>query len=552
MARRFSAEEKGKSIAGNPTAPPRIRIRAPNFDPWELIKDNCFTLVGRLTNSREQKMSSILPYLAKKRNVDPAAGSDLGRDCFQFRLDKEEEVQEVLRNRPYQFGRWMIIVQRWEPLISPSFPSQIPFWITIRGLPLHYWHEKVVRNIGLEQGELETYVVTRSSACIRLIVDGLKPLPMEPTLDFDSGEESTITLEYERLGNHCSYCFRLSHLQSQCPEKPYDWAKPHDSLRFSSTKRTDAVVNPRTTPRDPERNSALHERSFQQRVDRHGRPFGNRVSNAGLLPKGPMNKIAPAVHHSQQTAAREILQRPSDQREHTYHSPPYSRRQLSNHGDDRDGENRGTNQRLPTLQWRAKSPIADQEAMPQRRHSCSPRPSLGQNLNITDFPPLTTIQEKEHSNNVATRRSPRSQWRVISTTPDQEATSRHRRNHSPRAGGEVNLGMDVLPQPHGLPTLESVMEELNESTLQYLNVEDPVERAARQKRVLQTEIDGTVEETTARILRNSTANALADAGLAASHTTEPTPQVPPSDTKAVKPVRRRGRPARINTSRTTI
>ncbi|KAG2251755.1 hypothetical protein Bca52824_081891 [Brassica carinata] len=190
--------------------------------------------------------------------------------------------------------------------------------------------------------------------------------------------------------------------------------------------------------------------------------------------------------------------------------------------------------------------------MPQRRHSCSPRPSLGQNLNITDFPPLTTIQEKEHSNNVATRRSPRSQWRVISTTPDQEATSRHRWNHSPRAGGEVNLGMDVLPQPRGLPTLESVMEELNESTLQYLNVEDPVERAARQKRVLQTEIDGTVEETTARILRNSTANALADAGLAASHTTEPTPQVPSSDTKAVKPVRRRGRPARINTSRTTI
>ncbi|CAN6933923.1 unnamed protein product, partial [Brassica oleracea] len=281
-----------------------------------------------------------------------------------------------------------------------------------------------------------------------------------------------------------------------------------------------------------------------------------------------MNKIAHAVHHSQQTAAREILQRPSDQREHTYHSPPYSRRQLNNHGDDRDGENRGTNQRSPTdaassyfflalvtpptLQWRAKSPIADQEAMPQRRHSCSPRPSLGQNLNITDFPPLTTIQEKEHSNNVATRRSPRSQWRVISTTPDQEATSRHRRNHSPRAGGEVNLGMDVLPQPRGLPTLESVMEELNESTLQYLNVEDPVERAARQKRVLQTEIDGTVEETTARILRNSTANALADAGLAASHTTEPTPQVPSSDTKAVKPVRRRGRPARINTSRTTI
>lgn len=243
MARRFSADEKGKSIAGNPTGPPRIRIRAPDFDPSELIKDNCFTVVGRLTNAREQRMSSVLPYLAKKWSVDPAAGADLGRDCFQFRLENEEEIQEVLRNRPYQFGRWMIIVQRWEPLISPSFPSQIPFWITIRGLPLHYWHEKVVRNIGLELGELDMYIVTRSSARIRLVVDELKPLPMDPTLDFDSGEESMITLEYESLGNHCSYCYRLSHLQSQCPEKPRDEAKSQDSFLYGATKRMEEVVD---------------------------------------------------------------------------------------------------------------------------------------------------------------------------------------------------------------------------------------------------------------------------------------------------------------------
>lgn len=179
MARRFTAEEKGKTITGNPTAPQRIRIRAPDFDPSELIKDNLLTLVGRLTNPREQKMSSVLPYLAKKWDVDPSSGSDLGRDCFQFRFEAEEDIQEVLRNRPYQFGRWMLIVQRWEPIISPTFPSQIPFWINIRGIPLHYWHEKVVRNIGLELGELESYAVTRSSARVRVIVDGLKPLAME-------------------------------------------------------------------------------------------------------------------------------------------------------------------------------------------------------------------------------------------------------------------------------------------------------------------------------------------------------------------------------------
>lgn len=114
-------------------------------------------------------MSSVLPYLANKWNVDPSSGSDLGGDCFQFRLNKKEKVQEVLQNIPYQYDRWMIIVQRWKPIISPNFPSQIPFWVTIKGILIHYWHEKVVCNIGIELGELETYVVTCSSARIRII-----------------------------------------------------------------------------------------------------------------------------------------------------------------------------------------------------------------------------------------------------------------------------------------------------------------------------------------------------------------------------------------------
>ncbi|WZZ47231.1 hypothetical protein YC2023_043490 [Brassica napus] len=69
MGRRLSAEEKGKVIASNPSGFPRLRMGAPDFDPSDLIKDNMLTLVGRLTNPREQKMSSVLPYLAKKWNL---------------------------------------------------------------------------------------------------------------------------------------------------------------------------------------------------------------------------------------------------------------------------------------------------------------------------------------------------------------------------------------------------------------------------------------------------------------------------------------------------
>lgn len=136
-----------------------------------------------MTNTREQRMSALLPYLARKWNLDSSSGSDLGNGCFQFCFNKEEDIRDTLHNRPYQDGRWMIIVQRWDPVISQNFPSQISFGISLRGIPLHYWHEKVVHNIRLELGELDTYEVTKTTARVRVVVDGLKPQIMEAAMD---------------------------------------------------------------------------------------------------------------------------------------------------------------------------------------------------------------------------------------------------------------------------------------------------------------------------------------------------------------------------------
>lgn len=261
-------------------------------------------------------------------------GADLGNDCFQFRFNKEEDVKEVLRNRPYQFGRWMIIVQRWEPIISQSFPAQIPFWISPKGIPLHYWHEKVVRDIGLELGELETYEVTKTTARIRVVVDGLQPLIMEAAMDYKSGEESIISLEYENLGNHCSICYRLSHLQSQCPEKHID---SHMSRHASSQLQTTTTSPPHLSRHVSSQSQHADTRvskaelpssqmPFQQRVDRHGRPFGDRISDALFHPPAPRNKLAPATfRQSHQYTSRNS----EEQNQVEYSSPPYTRRRLN-------------------------------------------------------------------------------------------------------------------------------------------------------------------------------------------------------------------------------
>ena len=348
--RRLSAEEKGKAVAGNPSGPPRLRIRAPDFDPSELIKENLLTLVGRLTNPKEQKMSSVLPYLAKKWNlVGLASGADMGNGCFQFRFNEEEDISSVLANRPYQYGRWMRIVQCWEPIISSSFPSQIPFWISFRGIPLHYWHEKVVRNIGLELGELETYEVTKTSARVRVIVDGLKPLIMEAAMDFDSGEESIISLHYENLGNHCSICYRLSHLQSHCPERPtLVTTRQIDINAEGQPIRQTAPISSHSLPWNTTVATENGNQPYQQRLDRHGKPFGDRVSTATFRPTGPKNKIAPRLPLVHDSSREQLIE--GDEKEYT--SPPYTRRRLNNHGKAQERETHSTRHHgSPIMQW---------------------------------------------------------------------------------------------------------------------------------------------------------------------------------------------------------
>ncbi|WZZ62080.1 hypothetical protein YC2023_062187 [Brassica napus] len=122
----------------------------------------------------------------------------------------------------------MVIIQRCEPVISASFPSLIPFWIKIKGLPLHFWHDDMICRIGQELGTLDNQELTKTTARFRVLVDRLKPLVKESIVEFDSGEESPITLEYEKLEMHCSFCFSLLHARKKCPLRLEE--KAHEPL----------------------------------------------------------------------------------------------------------------------------------------------------------------------------------------------------------------------------------------------------------------------------------------------------------------------------------
>lgn len=178
----------------------------------------------------------------------------------------------------------MVILQRWKPIISETFPSLIPFWIRIRGLPLHFWQDDFICNIGKELGTLEKHELTKTSARVRVLVDGLKPLIKENIIEYESGEESKITFEYENLENHCTRCLLLSHKSEHCPSFGAAMgASPLPDRKLSFNDPTTEVSQPfqarRHSPRkiaDNKGNERVQE--FNYRIDRHERNFGERVS----------------------------------------------------------------------------------------------------------------------------------------------------------------------------------------------------------------------------------------------------------------------------------
>ncbi|KAJ4873939.1 Uncharacterized protein Rs2_44290 [Raphanus sativus] len=315
---------------------------------------------------------------------------------------------------------------------------------------------------------------------------------MEAAMDFKSGEESIITLEYENLGNHCSLCYRLTHLQSQCPEKV---TETHQQTPTTSPPRQNRNVSSQRQPTDTRGTIAQLPSShmpFQQRVDRYGRPFGDRISTTSHHPQAPRNKIAPVSSIQNDHYDNRINE---EQQPFEYSSPPYTRCRCNDIMGRADTDvNRNHPRNSPILEWRAKSPILAQEVTPPSAPFQVTRQSVGRNLEVSDFPP-----------------------------PREPPTSE-------------------------VPSREEVMEEIRVATMKYINCPDPVESEARKRRVLQSEINGDVEEAANRIIQASLSAAQNQNESHLLQATAPPPPLAPvaqeevSPATSVIPSKKRGRP----------
>ncbi|CAA7021664.1 unnamed protein product [Microthlaspi erraticum] len=184
----------------------------------------------------------------------------------------------------------MVIVQRWKPIISPAFPSQIPFWIHLKGLPLHYWKEELICKIGREIGELLEFELSKTVAKVKISVNTLSPIVKETEIEFTTGEVALITLEYERLGLHCSVCNSLAHEYLDCQDRHRESNQTpsrHEESKSNTGNRLQEQVPKYPREEQQRREQRETEQKNTERRDRHGNLVRERpiYTNRGREPQ---------------------------------------------------------------------------------------------------------------------------------------------------------------------------------------------------------------------------------------------------------------------------
>ncbi|WZZ03487.1 hypothetical protein YC2023_089408 [Brassica napus] len=191
----------------------------PDVDNSELIARYQLSLVGRLFKKERRSVEALIALLPRPSIWDVegrARGVDLGNYRFQFDFDSEADLHKVLSKRPCHFNKWSFALERWTPHIGHSFPNKMTFWVSVTGIPTHFWLDPIFRALGKRLGLVGN--VEAKAAKFELELYAELPLKVNLRAQLPSGEIVPVSLEYSNLHRWCHNCRLLSHEVETCPQ----------------------------------------------------------------------------------------------------------------------------------------------------------------------------------------------------------------------------------------------------------------------------------------------------------------------------------------------
>lgn len=199
-------------------------VDIPDLEIEDLIEENSLSVIVRCLNPYVHKVGGLVLALPAIWGLEERVrGRGVGDNRAQFIFRTEGDLKHVLTKGPWFVNGWMVSLDQWSPNPPPEFLQRIPFWIRVRGLPLHMLKKEIVETLLGPLGRVEKVELhaknSNSMEYVRALVhiNTEEPLQFRLTARFRSGVTIPTELEYEKLLKVCFTCKRLSHDQGRCP-----------------------------------------------------------------------------------------------------------------------------------------------------------------------------------------------------------------------------------------------------------------------------------------------------------------------------------------------
>ncbi|XP_013617357.1 PREDICTED: uncharacterized protein LOC106323845 [Brassica oleracea var. oleracea] len=215
-------------------------VDIPEIENDDLIEENSLRVVVRCLNPAAHKVGGLVKALPPIWGLeDRVHERGVGENRVQFIFQSDRDLHHVLTRGPWFVNGWIVSVNQWTPRPGPDFLKKIPFWIRVRGIPIHLLKKQAIESLLGPLGTVEKVELhAKNSTSIYYVralvwINADEPLQFRRTARFRSGEVVPTELEYEKLLKICFTCKSLTHEQSRCPE-----VAPAQSLPVSRGHRS--------------------------------------------------------------------------------------------------------------------------------------------------------------------------------------------------------------------------------------------------------------------------------------------------------------------------
>ncbi|XP_013635453.1 PREDICTED: uncharacterized protein At4g02000-like [Brassica oleracea var. oleracea] len=130
-------------------------VDSPDLEVDDLIEENTLSVIVHCLNPYVHKVGGLVKALPPIWGMEERVrGRGVGENRVQFIFTSENDLQHVLSKGPWFVNGWMVSMDQWNPNPPPEYLQRIPFWIKVRGLPIHMLKREIVESLLGPLGEV--------------------------------------------------------------------------------------------------------------------------------------------------------------------------------------------------------------------------------------------------------------------------------------------------------------------------------------------------------------------------------------------------------------